>query len=109
MFDDVFSIESVGLYKPHSHVYRWAAHRAKVDVSECLLVAAHGWDVAGAEWAGMETAFVARPQQQLFLLGQTQSLTVSTLEELAGRLWFRSNWPPGFLFGFRGNLFSLCS
>lgn len=34
--------------------------------NECMLVAAHGWDVAGAHGAGLQTAFVARERQQKF-------------------------------------------
>ena len=64
-FEAMLSVEEVGLYKPHAHVYRWAARKLGVGVAECLLVAAHGWDVAGASWAGMRTAFVARPGQQV--------------------------------------------
>lgn len=85
-FESALSVEGVGLYKPHAHVYRWAARRAGVDVSECLLVAAHGWDVAGATWAGMRSAFVARPGQQQFPLGPAPELAVATLDELADRL-----------------------
>jgi 2-haloacid dehalogenase len=51
-------------------------------VSDCLLVAAHGWDVAGAAWAGMKTAFVARPGQQVFALGPAPDLCISSLAEL---------------------------
>jgi 2-haloacid dehalogenase len=76
----------VGLYKPHAHVYRWAARRVGADVSECLLVAAHGWDVAGASWAGMRAAFVERPGQQPFPLGPTPDLSAPTLKELADEL-----------------------
>lgn len=86
LFEAALSVEQVGLYKPHAHVYRWAARRAEVDVSECLLVAAHGWDVAGAAWAGMRAAFVGRPGQQQFPLGPTPELEVATLEELADEL-----------------------
>ncbi|MBV8315779.1 MAG: HAD hydrolase-like protein, partial [Planctomycetaceae bacterium] len=75
-----------GLYKPHAHVYRWAARRVGVDVSECLLVAAHGWDVAGAAWAGMRTAFVARPGQQTFPLAPAPDLSIPTLKELSDQL-----------------------
>lgn len=81
-FDMLLSVEDVGMYKPHSHVYRWAARRVGADVSECLLVAAHGWDVAGAAWAGMKTAFVARPGQQVFPLGPAPDLCISSLAEL---------------------------
>ncbi len=68
-FEVLLSVEDVGLYKPHPQVYRWGASQVGVDVSECLFVAAHGWDVAGASWAGMKTAFIARSGQQLFPLG----------------------------------------
>lgn len=86
LFEAALSVETVGLYKPHVHVYRWAARTAGVDVSECLLVAAHGWDVAGAAWAGMRSAFVARPGQQTFPLGPTPELEVPSFNELADRL-----------------------
>ena len=86
LFDAALSVVGVGLYKPHAHVYRWAARRVGVDVSECLLVAAHGWDVAGAAWAGMRAAFVARPGQRPFPLGPTPDLSVPTLKELADEL-----------------------
>lgn len=84
--DALLSVEQIGLYKPHPRVYRWAAHQLGVDVSECLLVAAHGWDVAGASWAGMNTAFVARPRQQMFPLGPQIDMIISTLAELPDRL-----------------------
>ncbi len=86
LFEASLSVEGVGLHKPHAHVYRWAARRMGADVSECLLVAAHGWDVAGAAWAGMRAAFVARPGQQPFPLGPTPELTIATLTELADKL-----------------------
>ena len=85
-FDALLSVEEVGKYKPHAEVYRWAAGRVGADVSACLLVAAHGWDVAGAAWAGMQTAFVARPGQQKFPLGPASDITVPSLAELPGEL-----------------------
>ena len=85
-FEALLSVEDVGKYKPHADVYRWAAGRAGADVSDCLLAAAHGWDVAGAAWAGMKTAFVARPVQQKFPLGPAIDITVPSLAELPGEL-----------------------
>jgi 2-haloacid dehalogenase len=81
-FESSLSVEEVGLYKPHTHVYRWAARRLGVAVSECLFVAAHGWDVAGAAWAGMRTAFIARPGQQVFPLGPAIDIEVPSFEGL---------------------------
>lgn len=85
-FERSLSVEEMGLYKPHARVYHWAAGRVGADVSRCLLVAAHGWDVAGAAWVGMKTAFVARPGQQPFPLGPAIDLTVPTFEGLADAL-----------------------
>ena len=85
-FEALLSVEDVGKYKPHADVYRWAAGRVGADVSECLFVATHGWDVAGAAWAGMRTAFVARPGQQMFPLGPAIDITVLSLAELEGEL-----------------------
>ncbi len=85
-FESLLSVEEVGLYKPHAHVYRWAARRVGVDVSECLFVAAHGWDVAGAAWAGMRTAFIARPGQQVFPLGPATDIAVPSFKGLPDAL-----------------------
>jgi 2-haloacid dehalogenase len=85
-FESLLSVEDVGLYKPHAHLYRWAARRVGADVSKCLLVAAHGWDVAGAAWAGMRTAFVTRPGQQVFPLGPEPHIMISSLDELPNKL-----------------------
>jgi 2-haloacid dehalogenase len=48
-----------------------------------MLVAAHGWDVAGAKWAGLLTAFIAREGQQKFPLAPAPDIDVPDLEALA--------------------------
>ena len=57
-FEKQLSVEAVRKYKPHREVYEFAAKEMGVQAQECCLVAAHGWDVAGAAWAGMRTAFI---------------------------------------------------
>ena len=47
------------------------------------MVAAHGWDVAGAKAAGMQTAFIARPGKQLYPLAPAPDYVVNSVEELA--------------------------
>ena len=83
---DRLSVESVGYFKPHPHVYRWAARQMKVDVSECMLIAAHGWDIAGALWAGMRGAFLSRPGHQLYPLAPEPEINEADLELAADRL-----------------------
>ncbi|MEQ9207257.1 MAG: haloacid dehalogenase type II [Phycisphaerales bacterium] len=86
MFDERLSVEDIGLYKPHEHAYRWAARRMGVSASECMLIAAHGWDIAGALWAGWRGAFLARPGAQLYPLAESPEIVVPTLTGAADQL-----------------------
>lgn len=56
-----FSADAVRRLKPAPEPYRMVAARSGVPIGEVRLVAAHGWDVAGALAAGCRAAFVARP------------------------------------------------
>ena len=86
LFERQLSVESVGKFKPHASVYQWAAQEMKVEPSECMLIAAHGWDVAGAKWAGLQTAFIARKGQQKFPLSPPPDIDVADLAALAEAL-----------------------
>ena len=81
-----FSVEEVRVYKPHPRVYLDAVRRMRVAPGQAMLVAAHGWDVAGAGWAGLQTTFVARDSERPFPLADRPTLTVNDLGELADRL-----------------------
>ena len=85
-FERQLSVESVGKFKPHADVYRWAAHELEFEPGDCMLVAAHGWDVAGAKWAGMQAAFIAREGQQKFPLAPEPDLDVADFSALANAL-----------------------
>lgn len=85
-FERQLSVESVGKFKPHHEVYAWAAGEMGTVPADCLLVAAHGWDVAGAKWAGLRTAFIAREGQQKFPLAPAPDVDVPDLGALADAL-----------------------
>jgi 2-haloacid dehalogenase len=85
-FDEVLSAETVKKYKPDKTVYQWAAEKIKSDVSEILLITAHGWDIAGAANAGMKTAFLKRHKEFLFPLSPEPDLTGNQLSELVSVL-----------------------
>ncbi|MCG9792621.1 haloacid dehalogenase type II [Flavobacterium algicola] len=85
-FDQRLSIEDIGKFKPDADAYAWAARKMGVKPSECLLVAAHGWDIAGAIWAGWRAAFVGRPGAQLFPLAPTPEINESNLKLIAEQL-----------------------
>lgn len=85
-FGYTWSVADIGLYKPHREVYQWAAQRYGSDTRACMLIAAHGWDVAGALWAGLRAAFVHRPGHQLYPLAPEPEHVSPDLLGLAGYL-----------------------
>lgn len=85
-FDQILSVEDYGKYKPHLEVYHWAARKMNVENSDCMLVAAHGWDVGGAKWAGWQTVFITRPGQQLFPLAITPDIIENDLLKFAVKI-----------------------
>ena len=85
-FEKQLTVESVGRFKPDRSVYEWAAREMGVAPADCMLVAAHGWDVAGAQWAGMRSAFIAREGQQKFPLAEPPEIDVADLSALAEKL-----------------------
>jgi len=86
LFEQRLSVEEVQLFKPHSHVYRWAARKLGFAAEECMLIAAHGWDVAGAIWAGCRAAFISRPGAQLFPLAPVPEIVEPDMLGAAKRL-----------------------
>ncbi|PHN04055.1 haloacid dehalogenase type II [Flavilitoribacter nigricans] len=80
------SVEEIALYKPNRHVYRWAARKVGTPVSECMMIAAHGWDVAGAMAAGLRAAFVSRPGQQMYPLAPRPELVFPSFTPLVEAL-----------------------
>jgi 2-haloacid dehalogenase len=85
-FEGLFSVDSVKKYKPAPEPYRHVTTRVGVRPEEAMLVAAHGWDVAGALQAGLQAAFVARPGQALYPLAPRPQLIATDLMGLADEL-----------------------
>lgn len=82
-FEERLSIEDVQKFKPFTETYNWAANKLNVKPEECMLIAAHGWDVAGALWAGWRAAFISRPGQQIFPLAPKTEIEASDLKKIA--------------------------
>ncbi|KGO92268.1 haloacid dehalogenase type II [Flavobacterium subsaxonicum] len=85
-FEQQLSIEDIGKFKPHTDAYNWAAKKLNLQNKDCMLIAAHGWDVAGAAWSGWRTAFIARPGQQLFPLAPEVEINEPNLTAIADKL-----------------------
>ncbi|MFD3305801.1 MULTISPECIES: haloacid dehalogenase type II [Alteromonas] len=85
-FDERLSVEDINLYKPDTRTYEWAIEKMGIAAEDAMLVAAHGWDVAGAKQAGWQAAFIARPGKVLYPLAIAPDTVVSGLDELVSQL-----------------------
>jgi 2-haloacid dehalogenase len=63
LFDEIMSVDEAGALKPAPEVYTFAVRRLGFAPGSIWMVAAHGWDIAGATRAGLRGAFVVRPGQ----------------------------------------------
>lgn len=81
-FDERLSIEDIKTYKPAVSTYEWALNKMNIKAQEAVLVAAHGWDVAGAKAAGLKAVFVARPGKSLYPLSIQPDYVVKDFKEL---------------------------
>jgi len=85
-FEQGLSVDSLRRYKPHVAVYHEAARRVGVRPNQAALIAAHGWDIAGAQAAGLATGFIARPGQEIYPLAAPPTFQGKTLPEIARQL-----------------------
>ena len=60
IFDDIFSIEEVGIFKPDSKVYDLPVNKYKIKKDEVLFLSANTWDVSGGGNYGYNSVWVNR-------------------------------------------------
>ena len=60
IFDDIFSIEEVKVYKPDSKVYNIPIKKYQINKNEVVFLSANTWDVSGAGNFGYNSIWVNR-------------------------------------------------
>ena len=60
LFNDLFSIEEVGIYKPDSKVYDMPIKKYKIEKNEVVFLSANTWDVSGGGNYGFNSIWVNR-------------------------------------------------
>ena len=60
LFDDIFSIEQVGVYKPSSRVYDMPIKKYNINKSEVAFLSSNTWDVSGGGNYGYQSIWVNR-------------------------------------------------
>ena len=60
VFDDIFSVEDVGIFKPDSKVYDIPVKKYKIEKREVAFLSANTWDVSGGGNYGFNAIWVNR-------------------------------------------------
>ena len=82
IFDDIFSIEEVGVYKPDSKVYDMPIKKYKIQKNEVAFLSANTWDVSGGGNYGYNAIWVNRKNNIFDNLDYKPSEEVKNLNKL---------------------------
>ena len=82
VFDDLFSIEQVGIYKPDSKVYDMPVKKYQIQKNEVYFLSANTWDVSGGGNYGYNSIWVNRNRAIFDNLDYKPKNEVSDLTQL---------------------------
>ena len=82
LFDDIFSVEEVKIYKPDPKVYDMPVNKYKVSKGEITFLSANTWDVSGAGNYGYNSIWVNRNNSVFDKLDYKPKNEVKNLKQL---------------------------
>ena len=82
LFDDLFSIEEVGIYKPDAKVYDLPIKKYKIEKSQVAFLSANTWDVSGGGNYGYNAIWVNRNKNIFDNLDYKPNAEIKDLSEL---------------------------
>ena len=82
LFDDLFSIEQVGIYKPDSKVYDLPIKKYQIEKNEVVFLSANTWDVSGGGNYGYNAIWVNRNKNIFDNLDYKPNSEIKNLSEL---------------------------
>ena len=86
IFDDIFSIEEVGIYKPDSKVYDLPINQYQIQKNEVVFLSANTWDVSGGGNYGYNSIWVNRNNNIFDNLDYQPKLEIKNLKHLLTNL-----------------------
>lgn len=86
LFDAVYSVEAVKKFKPHPEPYEYVLQQQNKEPEQAMLIAAHAWDILGAQRVGLQTGFISRPGKFLYAVEDKPTVEASTLQDIAKAL-----------------------
>ena len=82
IFDNIFSIEEVGVYKPDSKVYDLPIKQYQIQKNEVAFLSSNTWDVSGGGNYGYNSIWVNRNQNIFDNLDYNPKYKIKNLSEL---------------------------
>ena len=82
IFDDLFSIEQVGIYKPDSKVYDMPIQKYRIEKNEVAFLSANSWDISGGGNYGYNSIWVNRSNNIFDILDYTPEIEIKNLNKL---------------------------
>ena len=82
IFDDLFSIEEVKIYKPDNKVYEIPIHRYKIKPEEIVFLSSNTWDVSGGGNYGYQSIWVNRNNNIFDNLDYKPKYEIKNLKQL---------------------------
>ena len=82
LFDDLFSIEQVGVYKPDSKVYEIPTKKYQIQKNDAVFLSANTWDVSGGGNYGYNSIWVNRNNNIFDKLDYIPHNEIKNLNEL---------------------------
>jgi len=82
IFDDIFSIEEVGIFKPSSKVYDIPVKKYKIKKKEIAFLSANTWDVSGGGNYGYTSIWVNRNKNVFDNLDCKPNKVINNLNQL---------------------------
>ena len=82
IFNDIFSIEEVGIYKPDSKVYDIPIKKYQVEKKEVIFLSANTWDVSGGGNYGYNSIWVNRSNNTFDKLDYKPKHQIKNLNEI---------------------------
>jgi 2-haloacid dehalogenase len=79
LVERTLSSEAIRAWKPSREAYLWAAGTCDVAPDRLALVAAHGWDVLGAQRAGLTGAWFPRSERVYPAVYEPPHVSAATL------------------------------
>jgi len=81
-FDDIMSIESVGIYKPDSKVYEMPIKKYNCKPENICFMSSNAWDISGGGVFGYNAVWVNRFNKVFDKLSYKPQFVINDLKEL---------------------------